>query len=105
MQIIAAAAGAGVLLLAAFGFLLLRKKRRHDVELSAPHELPAAATPAAAASPGRVAAQAATEPLPELPPVRATRSDVVTERLREMVSQDAAGSAQVLRSWLADEER
>ena len=48
---------------------------------------------------------ATAQPLHELPPVRAKRSEVVTERIREMVVKDAAGSAQVLRSWLVDEER
>jgi len=90
MQVIAVAAGVLILLLAALGFFVRRKKHRHAVELSAPRELPAAT------------AQPTAESLPELPPVRAKRSDLVTERFQEMVSIDAAGSEQVLRTCLSE---
>lgn len=106
------AAGAGVLLLTGLLVaLLVRKRRRRAVDFTAPPELPPAEHVGTSAqksvSPAREAeTQVKTREVNrhELHPVQPSRADVLVGHLRGMIKEDPLASAQVLRSWLANEE-
>ncbi|MCC7174669.1 MAG: flagellar M-ring protein FliF [Bryobacterales bacterium] len=99
------AGGAVGLLLLASGFLLWKGRRRKRVA-TVVAQLPGAKPAAAAVTGGAEAAsiQEASETYPELPAPPPRKSEIVAGRLKETIKKDPASSAQILRSWLTDEE-
>jgi len=88
-----------LMLLAVIWARMRRQRRRATVNL--PPELPAGAAAAEAAN---LPPLEETAPLAELPPPPPKKSEVVAGRLRETVKADPAATAQVLRSWLTEDE-
>jgi flagellar M-ring protein FliF len=106
------AGGATLILLLALAAaaVLRRRKRRRGVQIESPRELPSAQAENAA---GRALAGTAdgakrieqeSVALPELPPAPTKKADLLAGRLRDVIKADPAASAQVLRTWLAEEE-
>jgi flagellar M-ring protein FliF len=101
-----AGAGALLLLLTVAMFWLARPSRRR-VLISSPAELPPGQAHAGASAPGgheasRIEQEKA---LSELPPVAPKKSDLLAGRLREAIKKEPEASAQILRSWLAEDEQ
>ncbi|MCL6545769.1 MAG: flagellar M-ring protein FliF [Bryobacteraceae bacterium] len=101
-KLLVAAGGAlGLLLMliaVIWGWLRRRRKKRVEVEL--PQQLPAAGPAAAPAE----ALNRPAETVAELPAAPPKKSEVVAGRLRETVKADPAAAAQILRTWLTEEE-
>jgi flagellar M-ring protein FliF len=106
------AVGAGVFLLLGFlAILLMRRRSRQTIDIAAPPELPAG-TPTgtgeqqAAVPQRRPERRIETEApsLPELPTTATKKTDLLAGQLRNAIEKDPVASAQVLRSWLTDEE-
>ncbi len=103
------AAGTGLLLMLLALWSLFAMKKRQKTEIDVPTSLPPAnlkdrttlKNGQASAQLGEPADAAESQTL-ELPPVHAKRSDILADRLREMVTNDPAASAQILRTWLIE---
>jgi flagellar biosynthesis/type III secretory pathway M-ring protein FliF/YscJ len=109
-MLIGAAAAAVILLLALAGAAVAgRRKRRRGVQIASPRELPSApsATPAsktiAGAADGAKRIEQESSALPELPPPT-KKADLLAGRLRDVIKTDPGASAQILRTWLTEEE-
>lgn len=123
MLIIAAGSGAGILLLlSALLYFLFRRKKKARVSVEAQSAI--AGQPDAAALPGaagaaealsqqmqdKLAAQEALQAQADqaaltslkLPTVTTKKSEVLVKHLRESVTKDTPGSANILRSWLTE---
>src|SRR5581483_10688486 len=106
----------GLLVLGAVGFLLLRgPKRPHAVQTSAPAELPQAGGPQLPIEKQLEARLAERDALQQemdakalnalnLAPVITKTAEVMAKHIREKVKQEPEVSAQVLRSWIREEE-
>jgi flagellar M-ring protein FliF len=97
-----AGGAAGLILLVAGLWFLLRKRKRAGVTVTAQASLPPAESPARLAEGARPARMSA--PPLELPEAPTKRADVLADRLREMVKKDPAATAQVLQTWLTEAE-
>lgn len=100
-KLLVAAGGALALFMMLLGTLwawLRRRRKRAQVQL--PQELPAASPAAATVE----AASRPAEAVAELPAAPPKRSEVLAGRLRETIKADPAASAQILRTWLTEEE-
>lgn len=119
--ILAGLAAVLLMLMAALGWLLARRRRRKATVEIQP-SLPAAATQGALEAPqsspaqeleARLAEQAARQQQLEaealsslkLPPVSTKKTEVLTRHLTETVKKNPASAAQILRSWLYETER
>lgn len=90
-----------LLMLLVTAWAWLRRRRKSRVSVEAPPQLPAGQPqPAAAAE----ALSRPAESKAELPAAPPKKSEVVAGRLREQIKADPAASAQVLRTWLTEEE-
>lgn len=107
----------GLLVLGAVGFLLLRgRKRPHAIQTSAPAELPQQAAgpqlPIEKQLEARLAERDALQQEMDakalnalnLAPVITKTAEVMAKHIREKVKQEPEVSAQVLRSWIREEE-
>jgi hypothetical protein len=75
--------------------------------VAGPAQLPAG-QPARAAAAGAAAAQPLEEApaaLPELPAPPPKKTDLIAARLKDAIKKDPAGSAQILRGWMSDEQK
>jgi flagellar M-ring protein FliF len=96
------AVGGGVALLMMLLAVLwfgLRRRRKAQVQVQVREQLPAPEPQPAAASLNRPP-----ETAPELPAAPPKKSEIVAGRLREQIKADPTASAQVLRTWLTEEE-
>jgi flagellar M-ring protein FliF len=85
-----------------------RRKRRRESEVSSPAELAPGETPAGAAPPGRQAERrigGSAPGYPELPSAPPGKADTLAARLRDAVKKEPEASAQVLRTWLTEDEK
>ncbi len=97
-----AGGAAGLIVLLAVLWLVLRKRNRARVTVAAPTSLPPGESPGQLPEAGRPSRTAA--PPLELPEAPTKRADVLASRLREMVKKDPAATAQVLQTWLTEAE-
>jgi len=101
-KLLVAAGGALALVLMLVGVVWswLRRRRKKRVQVELPQQLPAAAPAAAPVG----ALNRPPETAAELPAAPPKKSEVVAGRLRETVKADPAAAAQILRTWLTEEE-
>jgi flagellar M-ring protein FliF len=108
-----AAAGAGVVLLlvlAAGALWMMRRRRGSRVRMRMPPELPPGGAEAAeiarpSAAPGAAEKRTIAEAkIPELAMPATKKSDVLLAQLREHIRKDAGPPAQVLETWLTEEQ-
>ncbi len=98
-------AGAGALLLLIIAVaVMMGRKRRGQVTVSAPAQLAGAQPASSDGAPGAMQLERETDVYPELPAAPPKKSAVVAGRLKETIKKDPASSAQVLRTWLAEDE-
>jgi len=121
--VIAGAAAAGLVLLASVLLFLLRRKKPNVVQVSGPAELPSGASAPSAALPpaagniedqidSQFAQRAALQQKMEaqalsalkLAPVITKTAEVLAKHLREKISKEPDVAAQVLRTWIREEE-
>lgn len=96
-----AGAAAGLVMLAAIAFLLLRKRKRVARTPGLPSELAAAARNALEGKSDSATASAlATAEALKLAPLTTTKSQLLTKQVAEEAQKDPAALARVLRSWL-----
>jgi flagellar M-ring protein FliF len=99
--------GAVVALLAGLALVARRKTKPRRAAVAGPAQLPAG-QPARAAAAGAAAAQPLEEApaaLPELPAPPPKKTDLIAARLKDAIKKDPAGSAQILRGWMSDEQK
>jgi len=106
MLVWAGAGAALLMLLAMAAFWMARGRRRRRVLVSAPAELPAGEPGESAAFATRESRRVEQEPAhAELPAAPPRKSDVIATRLRESIKKEPESSAQILRSWLTEDEQ
>lgn len=102
-------AGLGLLvvLLAGLAFLARRKRKPRSAAVGGPAQLPAGETapPAVAAAANAQPLEEASAVLPELPAAPPKKAELIAARLREAIKKDPAGSAQILRGWMSEEQK
>ncbi len=111
LEVLRKAAAAAILLLAlSAAVVLVRRKRRRTVQIASPRELPATLgeNPDGKSIAGVVEEakriEQASGALLESPPAPTKKADLLAGRLRDVIKADPGGLAQVMRTWLAEEE-
>lgn len=95
--------GLGALVLLAVAAALLRGRKKKLVAAVAQQpQLHAGAPGPAAAAPQL---QSEEQLYPELPAAPPKKADVIAGRLKEAIKKDPSGSAQILRTWMTDEQK
>jgi flagellar biosynthesis/type III secretory pathway M-ring protein FliF/YscJ len=111
LEILRKAGAAAILLLAlSAAVVLARRQRRRKVQISSPREL--LATPGEKPDDRSIAGvveeakriEQKSGALLESPPAPTEKADLLAGRLRDVIKADPGGLAQVMRTWLAEEE-
>jgi flagellar M-ring protein FliF len=103
-----AAGGVLLLLVVSAAIWLSRRKRRPAPGVGSTAELAPGETPEGATPPGRQAERrigGSAPGYPELPSAPPGKADILAARLRDAVKREPEASAQVFKTWLAEDEK
>ncbi len=101
------ALGALLALVAGLALLARRKKKSRLAAVAGPAQLAGGelARPAVAGAAAEQALEEDSAALPELPAPPPKKTDLIAARLKDAIKKDPAGSAQILRGWMSDEQK